>query len=453
MPKKTTSAQTFANIFARFTSGSTPEERETAERMMDAWLRRRGKTRIDIQSVLVQAAADDLASQPPPPPSDPRDAQPHPFDDPRFTPVGLVHGIVTKYLTMRWYVAVIFSLWICFTHVQTWFRIVPRVALVSEGPDSGKTTALDVARCLVLRPNPEALGTAAAIADFLDEGPCTVLLDELDHVDPEARRRLQPIWNLGHKRGVKRSMMVKGRRKLVSLHAPMMAAGIGTFLGPTQTSRTFMLEMEPYTEKTKPEREFDENDAGDLDQVYRFLHHWAPKARLNPKPAMPGVIRRAADNVRGLLAIADSCGPEWGQRAREALTFLLAKEKAERSELVMVRHGLAILDALGLEQIGSVRFNRELRRLDLPDARWTRYRGPSGTEHAHPIEMYEQAALLEKVGIKSVTCWPTGRRERGGSFKGYKREQFEEAHRKYCAPDDAGPGAPRLRLVVAPTSE
>jgi hypothetical protein len=360
-----------------------------------------------------------------------------------------VHGIILKYLTMTPRAAVIYSLWIVFTHVYTKFRIAPRVALVSEQPDSGKTTALDIARCLMFRPNPETLGTAAAIIDFLGQGPGTIGLDEVDYVEPEARRALQLIWNVGHKRGAKRSLMVGGRRKLCNLHAPMIAAGIGSFLAPTQTSRTLILEMEPFTEATKPAREFDENDSADLDAVYSYLHHWAASVKLNLKPPMPaGVIRRAADNMRGLLSIADSCGPDWGQRVREALAFLLEREKAERPQIIMVRHGLAILDAFG-DPIGSVRFNKELRRLDLPDARWTRYRGPSGTDYAHPIEMYEQAALLEKVGIKSETCWPTGKRERGGSFKGYRRVQFEEAFRKHCAPSDAGPGAPHLHLVTS----
>ena len=49
-----------------------------------------------------------------------------------------------------------------------------------------------------------------------------------------------------------------------------------------------------------------------------------------------------------------------------------------------------------LDQIRSTRFNQELKRLDAPDARWTRYRGPSGTDYAHPIAMHEQAQLLEK---------------------------------------------------------
>jgi len=124
---------------------------------------------------------------------------------------------------------------------------------------------------------------------------------------------------------------------LISLHAPMLAAGIGGFLAPTQKSRTFTLEMESYTAEAKPEHEFDDTDVDDLNAVYIFLRHWSARVNLNPKPVMPpGVLRRFADNVRGLLAIADSCGEEWGY----------------------------------------------LRRLDLPDARWTQYRGASGADSA-----------------------------------------------------------------------
>ena len=399
MPKRTTPAQLFARIFATFMDTSAPpEERNTAERKMGDWLKRHGKSRADIPAILAQAVADDAAAQPPPPPSDPRDAAPNPFDDPQFTPAGLVEGIVAKYVTMKPHVSVVYALWICFTHVYTKFSIAPRVALISERPDSGKSTALEIARYLVFRPNTETAGTGAAIADFLGQGPCTVLYEELDHVDADARRRLQQIWDLGHRRGAQISLKIGGQRKLIGLYAPMLAAGVGSFLAPQQRSRTFVLEMEPYAEETKPQCEWTtagEEDVQNLNMVYSFLRNWAARVKLNPKPAMPpGVARRLADNVRGLLSIADSCGPEWGRRAREALVFLLEKERAERPEIVMIRHGLALFDALELDQVGTVEFNKELRRLDLPDAKWTRYRGASAVEYAHPIEMYEQAALL-----------------------------------------------------------
>jgi hypothetical protein len=441
----------FRDLFTRFTAGSTPEERATGERMMDQWLKRHGKARIDIQSILVQAAAAaaDAARQPPPPPSDPRDAQKHPFEDPRFTPAGLVLTVTERYLTMTRHIATIYALWIVFTHVYTKFRIAPRLALVSELPKSGKTTGVDVAKCLVLRPNPEDYGTAAALAEHIDGGPCTIGIDELDLLEPDVLRALQLMWNVGHKRGAKRALMVKGKRKLVDLYAPMIGAGIGKFLASTQMTRTYILEMEQCTEETKPEREFDETDTADLDNVYRYLRHWAPEAKLDLKPPMPpGVFGRDADNARGLLAIAYACGPEWVQRLHEALTFFLEKAKSERPEIVMIRHGLAIFDALEIDAISGLHFDKELKRLDLPDARWMRYRGPGGTDYAHPIAPNERAVLLKMVGIFVKKCKLPG----GKQFRGYTRAQFEEAYRIQCLPGGAGPGAPRLRLIT-PTSE
>jgi Protein of unknown function (DUF3631) len=450
MPKKTTPAERFAAMFELWNdAAATDEERQTAKRKCDEWLKRNDKTWRDASAILAQAAADRAAGQPQPPPSDPRDANPNPFDDPQFTPAGLVEGIALKYLAMKPHVAVIYALWVCFTHVYTRFSIAPRIALTSEQPDSGKSTALEIARYLVYRPNEETAGTGAAITDFLNQGPGTVLYDELDHVDREAQRRLQQIWDLGHRRGANISKMEKGRRKLIPLHAPMLAAGVGGFLAPQQQSRTFVLEMEPYDDATKPEREWStagEEDIANLNAVYSFLRHWAAKTKLTLTPAMPeGVQRRFADNVRGLLAIADNCGPEWSRRAREAAVFLLEKEKAERPQIIMLGHGLAIFDALNLDQIRSTRFNQELKRLDLSDAKWTRYRGPSGTEYAHPIEMYEQASLLGKVGIVSSRIRPPGEKQ----CHGYKRAQFEEALAKYssAAPDEADPARGRLRLI------
>jgi hypothetical protein len=442
MPKKTP-AQHFANLFALFTAGATEGERAAAERKMDGWLKRNGKTRADIRSILDQATVDDTAAAPPPPPSDPRDDAPHPFDDPQFTPAGLVEGIVAKYLTMEPYVRVIYVLSIIFTHVFQRFAIAPRVALVSEDIDSGKSTALEVARHLVLRPSPEALATGAAIGEFIDEGPGTPMLDDLDHVDTDTRRMLLLIWNLGYLRGAKRSLVIRGKRKLVNLHAPMMAAGVGGFLASAQKSRTFELEMFPFTAETAPERDYwAEEDFSELNTVYSYLRHWAPTAKLNLKPAMPpGMIRRSAQNVRGLLSIADSCGPEWGRRAREAVVSLFEKGKAERPEVLILHHTLAIMDTLEVDAIKSTVLDTELRRLDLPNAQWNRYRGPGGGEYAHPITAQERAGLLRKP---PSNIEPKGIRPPvGKQFRGYRREWIVEALRRRGAKAPA-----HLRLIT-----
>ena len=219
----------------------------------------------------------------------------------------------------------------------------------------------------------------------------------------------------------------------------MLAAGIGRFLAPTQKSRTFTLEMEPYTAETKPEREFDDTDTEDLNAVYIFLRHWTARVNLDPKPAMPpGVLRRFADNVKGLLAIADSCGEEWGRRAREAVTALLEKERAERPQIVLIRHGLLIFEIYELDQIGSVQFNKELLRLDLPDANWTQYRGAAdGLPAPTPDERTGHAA---REGRHCARESLTRRDTRQSS--GYKLPSFKRPDAKH---DVAAPEESELR--------
>jgi hypothetical protein len=207
--------------------------------------------------------------------------------------------------------------------------------------------------------------------------------------------------------------------------------------------------MEPYTVETMPQRRYDSHDVGDLDKVYTFLRHCVPNVKLNLDPDTSGLIRRFADNARGLLAVADSCGEKWGRRAREALATFADHEKAAQMHYLIIKHGLAIFDAAGLTKssdvISTLVFNRELLRLDLPDANWSQYRGPGGMSYAHAITIGEQAALLRRKpnAIQSRSHWLAGAREPGvSSVKVYCRGDFETALAKY-----ERHARPLLRLV------
>jgi hypothetical protein len=310
----------------------------------------------------------------------------------------------------------------------------------------------------VLRPNRASFSTGAAVADFINEGPGTVCSDEIDLYDPEARRYLRLIWNVGHYCEAARELMVKGERTLVSLHAPMIAAGVGDVLARTQESRTYVIEMRRYTKETQPERSFyvdvrsKDPDAvktiRGLDAAYTYICHWAASVELNSEPAMPeDIITRYADNARGLIAVADACG--WGERGRAAVAYFMAKDKADRPEITIIRHGLVIFDALGVAAIRATQFNRELKRLDLPDAKWTRYRGASNMDKPHSLTLDEQATLLGMVDIGSAR-----HRYEGERFRGYTYDEFETAAREHgvTPPDDAEIKRSRLRLIGAPSS-
>src|SRR5262245_51506640 len=76
--------------------------------------------------------------------------------------------------------------------------------------------------------------------------------------------------------GAHHSMMVKGQRALQNLFAPAAGAGLGGFLGSSQKSRAYSLEMVKFTAETKPPLDFyAETHYPDLDAIYSYLRHWA----------------------------------------------------------------------------------------------------------------------------------------------------------------------------------
>jgi hypothetical protein len=449
MKGKSTPAQLFAKFHAMWIDkAATKGDRDSAKHQIDNWLKRHKKTLNDIPEILEQARADDAVAgaPPPPPPPDPRAGTPHPYSGRKFSPADVVEHVIRRYVWMPEYVAVISTLWAIFTHVYPRYAIAPRLALTSEEPNSGKSTLRKVLNHFVYRPNPAAFSTGAALKRHIARGPCTVLLDELDLVSADARPPLLQIWNLGHEHGEKMELMDKGQPRQFDIHAPMLAAGLGGFMKQAQLSRTYPLDLVRYTAETKPERDYRVNpDLGEFAAVYSFVDEWIRGTELKPDPPMPpGLITRYADNARGLLAVADACGPPWPQRGRAAVMLLYEKEMAERPKITILRHGLAICDALGLDRIPSEQLDRELKKLA---AMWNRYRGPSGTDLAHPIEPYERAALLRSVDVDIGQ----GRTPEGRNLRGYKRAQFEEALRRH-APGGTGSERAYPRLIT-PTSD
>ena len=126
---------------------------------------------------------------------------------------------------------------------------------------------------------------------------------------------------------------------------------------------------------------------------------------------------------------------------------LLEKERRERPQIVMIRHGLLIFDIYEVDQISSLRFNKELRRLDLPDARWTEFRGASGADYLHPLRMDEQAELLRRSASRPK---PVG--QRGPASRAHKLSWLQAAELRRGAAHvrcgSAGRGRAAARAVA-----
>ena len=141
------------------------------------------------------------------------------------------------------------------------------------------------------------------------------------------------------------------------------------------------------------------------------------------EPEMPaGLYNRAADNWRGLLAIATVAGGGWLARGHKAALLGAGADVDEGSRLELLLGDVRdILDEHGLERIASDTLIERL--VEITPRPWSEF-GRSGK----PITQNKLARLLKPLGIAPVQI-----RVEGEKARGYERHQFEDAFARYLA--------------------
>jgi 5S rRNA maturation endonuclease (ribonuclease M5) len=237
------------------------------------------------------------------------------------------------------------TLWIAHAHAMEAWDSTPRVAFLSPEPGSGKTRALEVSEILV--PNPvEAVNVTPAYLFRKvggDEGPPTILYDEIDTVfGPKAKdnEEIRGLLNAGHRRGaVAGRCVVRGKTvetEEIPAYCAVALAGLG-WLPETLMSRSIVIRMRRRapTETIEPYRRRDEVDEGH--ELRGRLAGWAAakgKILYASRPALPpGIEDRNADVWEALFAVADAAGGDWGKKAREAAIALVAAGREQEPSL------------------------------------------------------------------------------------------------------------------------
>jgi putative DNA primase/helicase len=205
------------------------------------------------------------------------------------------------------------ALWLLHTYLVDRFLISPRLGIRSPTKGCGKTLLLDVLGRLVARPLPTASVTPAAIFRVVEAHRPTLLIDEADTFLYD-NDELRGVLN-GNRKGstVLRTVGDDHEPRAFSVYSACAIALIGA-LPDTLHDRAVTIDLQrrrpnetitPY----RPDR------ADHLDVLARKAARWAQDhaERIGETdPAMPdGIINRAADNWRPLLAIADQAGGEW----------------------------------------------------------------------------------------------------------------------------------------------
>jgi hypothetical protein len=261
-------------------------------------------------------------------------------------------------------------LWVAHTHCMDAWESTPRIAFLSPEPASGKTRALEVSELLV----PNAVEAVNVTPAYLfrkvgdDNAKATVLYDEIDTIfGPKAKENeeIRGLLNAGHRRGaVAGRCVVRGNvvgTEEISAYCAVALAGLG-WLPDTILSRSIIIRMRrraPH-EKVAPFRRRD--GAAEGHKLRDRLAAWgasAIKEMTEARPEMPvGVEDRDADVWEPLLAIADSAGEDWPDRARRAAVALVAAA-AEREPSLGIRLLTDLREIFGqIEQMMATRLRQ-----------------------------------------------------------------------------------------------
>jgi hypothetical protein len=328
------------------------------------------------------------------------------------------------------------TLWIAHVHMMECWETTPRLAFLSPEPASGKTRALEISELLVPRPMPAINVSPAYLVRKVqaEEGLPTILFDEIDAVfGPKAREGnedVRALLNAGYRRGatVGRCVMQGSIAVPEELPAFCAAALAGlNDLPDTIHSRAIIVRMrrrapdeiiEPYRR-----REHEQQGYGLRDR----LAAWAAAAagRITVPDMPDGIVDRDADIWEPLIAVADAAGDHWPETARVTAVTLVTHSREYGEE----RLGIRLLDDMRAvfgtdDQLPTKAILEKLRAID--EAPWADLRGK-------PLNDRGLAARLRPYSIKRCTI-----RIGSTTHKGYRREDFVDAWRRYLPP----PGPP-----------
>jgi hypothetical protein len=273
---------------------------------------------------------------------------------------------------------------------------------------------------------------SAAAVFRLTEATCpTWLLDEVDNLlaaSEEARAALLAVVNGGYRRGATVPRVEKvGDGFVVTrfrIFSAVAMAGLGE-LPDTTADRSIPIPMERKLVSEKTARFHIEHTFAETAGLRRRCAAWAKRHRdelVKADPAIPESLDdRAAECWGPLVAIAETAGGLWPDRARTAAVALSGPER-EKTESIGVRLLVDLRTIFGVgTRMPTHDILRDLYRLE--ESPWGDY------SSGRPLSARQLASLLRPFGIR-----PSDHNFNGITRKGYDvSDGLAEAWQRYCA--------------------
>lgn len=315
------------------------------------------------------------------------------------------------------------TLWAAHTWAADAFYVTPRLILDSAEPGSGKTRVLELLNLFCRDPEMVLSPTTAAIFRLLADKPYSLLFDETDAIFNSKNagnyEDLRALLNAGYKRtatiprcvGDAKSMKVQRFK----VFAPVALAGLAGSMPATVTTRavTVHMRMRAPDEEVEP---FEEEDAeAESAPIRDALSAWAALPgtvdAVRVRPLLPaGVVDRAAEVWRPLVAMADAAGGPWPELARAACRAFVLDRGPEAVSLGVRLLGdlRGIFARLDADRLPSVDLVRELTAIE---------DGPWGDLYGKPLDARRLAKELSRYDIHPSTFRVPAA---AGTVKGYQ---------------------------------
>lgn len=323
----------------------------------------------------------------------------------------------------------VLALWIVHTHVLAAADCTPYMAVTSAEKQSGKTQLLEVCELLVANPWMTGRASAAVLIRKIDAQQPTLLLDESDTAfssEKEYAEALRGVLNTGYRRSGKASCCVGQGTigfKDFSTFCAKMIAGIGKLPDTVQDrSVHILLKRAPASErieKFRPRRV--ESETTNLREQMAMWAIGAIQILRDSQATLPDQLTaRQQDVAEPLLAIADLAGGEWPQAARSALIELCTEAQAsdESIGIRLLADVREIFEKRGADRLSSADLACALT--DIETSPWSEW------SHGKPLTPARLARLLRPYVIV-----PHSIRIDDKTPKGYEREDFQDAFRRY----------------------
>lgn len=329
-------------------------------------------------------------------------------------------------------------LWIAATHAQLAWAHAPRLVIRAPERRCGKSRLLDVIEATCHDPLITVNASPAAVYRAIGtDDPPTLLVDEADTIfgkkAADGNEELRGLLNAGHQRNRPAIRYDAATRNVERIPTFAMAAlaGIGAMPDTIEDRAVIVkLRRRAQGEHVAPYRY--RRDSPTLRRIAGALRTWLREqlaALENAVPELP-VEDRAADTWEPLVSVADLAGGHWPTRARTAAQTLTREQQETGPTSTSTQLLTDCRIAFGARQ--EMRTEELLRHLNSdPEAPWAE-QGSSG------LTARKFSELLAEYEIRPTNIrFPDGTQR-----KGYHRDAFVDAWRRYCPPELETAGSP-----------